>query len=450
MPQSTPIPSDKHRVVIVGGGFGGLFAARALGRSGFDVTLLDKRNFHLFQPLLYQVATGTLTVGDISTQQRVVLRKYANVRTLLGTVYDIDVDRQIVYYEGGEAPYDTLIAATGVKHQYFGNDHWREHAPGLKTVEHALEMRHRLFRAFEEAEKTSDPDLRRKLLTFVIVGGGPTGVELAGALGDLTQRVMVGNFRSIDPRDARVILVEGADNILPPYDNSLRDAAKRMLEELKVEVRTQAMADDITAETVRLKHKSGDTETIETRNVLWAAGVTLSQFGRTLAARTQGETDPRGRLVVDAQLRMPSHPNIHVIGDLACAPDGKGGTLPGLAPVAMQQGRYVAKLLKRQAKGKPAKPFKYLDKGSMAIIARYRCVGEIFGWKVKGAFAWLVWSLVHIASLIEPDQRMTVTIQWLSRFFGTSADRLITGNPPKTAEIQAQHQVELPSNKRTG
>ena len=443
MPQQTPKPSDKHRVVIVGGGFGGLFAARALGRSGYDVTLLDKRNFHLFQPLLYQVATGTLTVGDISTQQRVVLRKYANVRTLLGTVYDVDVDRQIVYSDGGEAPYDTLIAATGVKHHYFGNDHWREHAPGLKTVEHALEMRHRLFRAFEEAEKEPDAERRRRLLTFVIVGGGPTGVELAGALGDLTQRVMVGNFRAIDPRDARIILVEGTENILPAYSDDLRAAAKRMLEELKVEVRTNSMANDVTADHVRIKLPDDSTETIETDNVLWAAGVTLSQFGRTLGTRTQGETDRPGRLVVNECLQMPSHPNIFVIGDLACAPDGKGGTLPGLAPVAMQQGKYVAKYLKRQAKGKAAKPFRYSDKGSMAIIARYRCVGEIFGWKVKGAFAWMVWSLVHIASLIEPDQRMTVTIQWLSRFFGTSADRLITGNPPKTTEVQAEHGVEL-------
>jgi len=441
MQQQTPRPSDQHRVVIVGGGFGGLFAARALGRSGYDVTLLDKRNFHLFQPLLYQVATGTLTVGDISTQQRVVLRKYPNVRTLLGTVYDVDVNRQIVFYEGGEAPYDTLIAATGVKHHYFGNDHWREHAPGLKTVEHALEMRHRLFRAFEEAEKEPDPGRRRRLLTFVIVGGGPTGVELAGALGDLTQRVMVGNFRAIDPRDARIILVEGTDNILPAYSDNLRDAAKTMLEELKVEVRTNRMANDITENSVTIQAPDKSTETIETGNVLWAAGVTLSQFGRTLAARTQGETDKPGRLVVNECLQMPSHPNIFVIGDLACAPDGKGGTLPGLAPVAMQQGRYVAKQLKRQAKGKAAKPFHYHDKGSMAIIARYRCVGEIFGWKVKGAFAWLVWSLIHIASLIEPDQRMTVTIQWLSRFFGTSADRLITGNPPKTADVQADHGV---------
>ena len=247
----------------------------------------------------------------------------------------------------------------------------------------------------------------------------------------------------VDPRDARLILVEGTENILPAYSDDLRAAAKRMLEELKVEVRTNSMANDVTADHVRIKLPDDSTETIETDNVLWAAGVTLSQFGRTLGTRTQGETDRPGRLVVNECLQMPSHPNIFVIGDLACAPDGKGGTLPGLAPVAMQQGKYVAKYLKRQAKGKAAKPFRYSDKGSMAIIARYRCVGEIFGWKVKGAFAWMVWSLVHIASLIEPDQRMTVTIQWLSRFFGTSADRLITGNPPKTTEVQAEHGVEI-------
>lgn len=435
--------SQPHRVVIVGGGFGGLFAARALGRSGYEVTLLDKRNFHLFQPLLYQVATGTLTVGDISTQQRVVLRKHKNVRTLLGTVYDIDVQRRIVHYEGGEAVYDTLIAATGVKHHYFGNPQWRVHAPGLKTVEHALEIRHRLFRAFEEAEKTQDAEERARLMTFVVAGGGPTGVELAGALGDLTRRVMVGDFRSLDPRTARIVLVEGADHILPPYPDRLRRKARQMLETLGVEVRTGHMVEQVEDGLVRVRRPDGDLETIQASNILWAAGVTLSQFGETLASRTHAKTDPRGRLVVDEHLQLPGHPEIFVIGDLACAPDGQGGSLPGLAPVAVQQGRYVARLLRRRARGRPTRAFHYSDKGSMAIIARYRCVGEIFGWQVSGVTAWLLWSVVHIFSLIDPGQRFTVAIQWIWRFFGGSADRLITGDPPKTAEVQAQHDVHL-------
>lgn len=434
--------SNAHHVVIVGGGFGGLFAARQLGGSGYKVTLLDKRNFQLFQPLLYQVATGLLTVGDISTQQRVVLRKCKNVRTLLATAYDIDPAAQTVSYEGGTIAYDTLICATGVKHQYFGNDEWRAHAPGLKTVEHALEMRHRIFQAFEDAERLPPGPERDKLLTFVVVGGGPTGVELAGALAELSQRVMVGDFRNIDSRDARIILVEGADNVLPVYPEKLQREANKMLAELNVDVRTQAMVEHIDDGLVRIKPKEADAETVSAKTILWAAGVRPSAFGRQLAQRTGAECDRAGRMLVQADLSLPSHPNIFVIGDLAHATKPDGDVLPGLAPVAIQQGQYVAKLLTRRAKGKADKPFRYFDKGSMAIIGRYKVVGQVFGMKVKGFFAWLAWSGVHILSLIEPAQRITVSVQWMWRLFGRNSDRLITGNPPSTAAIQARNGID--------
>ena len=428
------VAMHKHRIVIVGGGFGGLFAARKLGGSGFDVTLIDKRNFHLFQPLLYQVATGILTVGDISAQQRVVLRKHRNVRTLMATVYDIDLDRRVIHHDRGETPYDTLIVATGVKHQYFGHDEWRATAPGLKTIEHALEMRHRIFRAFEMAETESDPQRRRRLLNFVVVGAGPTGVELAGALGELAHRVMVGDFRAIDSRDARIVLVEGADRVLPVYPEKLSATAQRYLEQLGVEVRTGTTVENIAAGRVQLRH--GDaSETLQAETILWAAGVQVSAFGRILAKRSGAQTDRGGRFIVGKDLSLPAHPEIHVVGDLAHFPLGEGRSLPGLAPVAIQQGEYVADLLKRRARGKTTKGFHYFDKGSMAIIGRYRVVGQIRGLSVKGFNAWFLWAVVHIWSLIEPGQRLSVTLHWIWRAMGKTADRLITGNPPRTEDV---------------
>lgn len=424
----------KKKIVIVGGGFGGLFAARDLGKSGYDVTLLDKRNFHLFQPLLYQVATGTLTVGDISAQQRVVLRKAKNVRTLMTTAYDIDLDQQVIMHDRGETPYDILIVATGVKHQYFGNDQWRDNAPGLKTIEHALEMRHRIFRAFELAETETDPERRRRLLNFVVVGGGPTGVELAGALGELAHRTMIGDFRAIDSRDARITLVEGADRILPVYKPKLSARAQHYLEKLGVEVRTNTMVENIAPGRVEVRC-DGEPEIIEAETVLWAAGVQVSAFGRILASRSGAETDRGGRFIVQPDLSLKSHPNIYVVGDMAHFPLEDGRSLPGLAAVAIQQGQYIAKLLKRKAQNKPTKAFRYHDRGSMAIIGRYRVVGQISGMNVSGPVAWFLWAVVHILALIEPGQRLSVTLHWIWRSMGKTADRLITGNPPKTADV---------------
>ncbi len=433
----------KKRVVIVGGGFGGLFCARELGRCpDVEVTLIDKRNFHLFQPLLYQVATGILTVGDISTQQRVVLRDYRNVRTLMATCYDIDMERKVVLHDRGETPFDDLVVATGVKHQYFGKDHWREHAPGLKTVEHALEIRHRIFQAFELAETEADPAVRRRLLNFVVIGGGPTGVELAGALGELAHRTMVKDFRAINTAEAQITLIEGADDVLPVYPARLQARARRYLNDLGVNVLRGTMVEDVRAGLVRTRDRDGNTAEIEAETVLWAAGVQMSAFGKILARRTGAETDRGGRLLVDTQLRLPAHPCIRVIGDLAHARRGDDGVLPGLAPVAMQQGVYIGRSIRRELRGRTVKPFRYLDKGSMAIIGRYRVVGTIGRLHLRGPFAWLAWAAVHIWALIEPGQRINVSIQWMWRSFGRTADRLITGNPPRTTDVLEAHGID--------
>lgn len=434
----------KKRVVIVGGGFGGLFCARALGRcKDVEVTLIDKRNFHLFQPLLYQVATGTLTVGDISTQQRVVLRKLKNVRTIMAVAYDIDPERRVVCHDQGEEPYDELIVATGVKHQYFGKDHWRPFAPGLKTVEHALEMRHRIFRAFEHAETEPDPARRQQLLTFVVIGGGPTGVELAGALGELAHRTMVGDFRRINTADARIVLIEGADDVLPVYPPPLQARARRYLNALGVEVWSRTMVEDVDANGVSARNRDGAVQRLDADTVLWAAGVKMSAFGRMLAKRTAAETDRSGRLQVDAQLRLPAYPEIRVIGDLAHARrPGSENALPGLAPVAIQEGEYVAASIRRELQGKAVKPFRYFDKGSMAIIGRYRVVGTIGRMKLTGPLAWLAWAGVHIWALIEPGQRASVALHWVWRSFARTADRLITGHPTRTADVLEQHGLD--------
>lgn len=434
----TGAPSvNQHHVVIVGGGFGGLHAARALGKSGCRVTLLDKRNFQLFQPLLYQVATGAIPPGDIAIPHRVVLRKYRNVTCYASTAYDLDPDARLLRHEHGELHYDTLIVATGVKHSYFGRESWREFAPGLKTVEHAIEIRRKLFQAFELAEVTDDLAERERLMTFVIVGGGPTGVELAGALGELAQKTMVKDFRRIDPRQAKILLVEGAAEVLPVYSDRLRKAARRHLEELGVTVRTGTRVEELGADFVRMR--AGDqVETVATRTILWAAGVSASYFGELLAERTGALLDRGGRVTVGADCALPGRPEIFVIGDLARLKDAVGREVPGLAPAAIQQGRYVAQLLRSRLTGKPApKPFKYRDMGSMAVIGMNKAVGDLRVMQVTGIFAWFVWAFVHVASLIDIEQRVRVFLQWAWKYCTRKeGDRLITGAPPRTRELR--------------
>lgn len=434
--------NQPHKVVIVGGGFAGLFAAKSLkdrrNVQKFDVTLLDKRNFHLFQPLLYQVATGSLVVGDIATPHRVVLQRRRNVTPLTGTAYDLDIENRRVLHEHGALNYDTLIVSTGVKHHYFGNDHWRPYAPGLKTVEHALEMRRRIFTAFERAEQAESEVERRRQLTFVVVGAGPTGVELAGALGELAHRTLVKDFRHIDPREARILLIEGADNVLPPYSDKLRDKARQMLEELGVTVIVNTLVQDVQEHRVQMKGPEGE-QTIDAATVLWAAGVRASAFGEVLAERTGVELDRGGKVHVQPDLSLPGHPEIFVVGDLAHCEQADGTIVPGLAPAAIQQGRYVAKQLRDRAAGKQIKPFKYKDKGSMAVIGRNRAIGDLGWMRISGFPAWLLWVGVHIWSLIDPEQRLHVMIQWIWKYFSRrQGSRLITGDPPKTASLRGR------------
>lgn len=425
----------RHHVVIVGGGFGGLFAARKLGGSGYDVTLVDKRNFHTFQPLLYQVAVGMLTTGDVCTPHRVTLRRKKNIRSLMSTAYDIDPAKRLIFHESGELSYDTLIVATGVKHAYFGNDEWSEHAPGLKTVEHALRMRRRIFHAFETAELTSDDAERAPWLNFVVVGAGPTGVELAGAIAELAHRIMVEDFRSFDPRETRILLVEGAERVLPAYPEKLSRQARKMLEELGVEVVTDTMVSAIDEQGVAMKGPDGE-KTLAARTVLWAAGVRASVFGEILAERTEAERAGGGRLVVDTDLTLPGYPDIFVIGDLAAVTDRADKAVPGLAPAAIQQGEYVAGVLKRRRRGKTTPGFKYKDKGSMAVIGRNRAVANLPGFTMAGFSAWLLWVLIHIYALIGSERRLRVMVQWVWKYFTCrTGDRLITGRPPNTRRL---------------
>lgn len=336
-----------HQVVIIGGGFGGLYSAKALGRVGVNVTLVDKRNFHLFQPLLYQVATGTLSPADISSPLRSVLNSSKNTKVLMAEVTDIDPEQRLVILRNEQLPYDSLIIATGVSHHYFGNDDWEKVAPGLKTVENALEMRRRIFVAFEAAEKEADPEKRRAWLTFVIVGGGPTGVELAGAIAELAYNTLKNDFRNIDTAEARILLLEGMDRILPPYPPELSAKAEASLQRLGVTVQTKTMV--TTVEDNLVTTRQGDrVEEIPARTILWAAGVKASPLGAVLAKRAGAQLDRVGRVVVEPDLSVPGHPNIFVVGDLANFSHQNGKPLPGVAPVAMQEGQYVAALIQQR------------------------------------------------------------------------------------------------------
>lgn len=427
VPPVLDAPAEGHRVVIVGGGFGGLYAAQQFGKSSAQVTLIDRRNFHLFQPLLYQVATGILSPGDIAAPLRSILKRQKNTRVMLGDVRDIDVDhQQVVLEEGKRVPYDSLILATGVSHSYFGNDAWAEVAPGVKTVEDALEIRRRIFEAFEAAEKETDQERRRLLQTFVVVGGGPTGVELAGALADLAHRTLKNDFRHIDTSDTRIILVEGMDRVLPPFDPELSAEAQRALEKLGVEIRTRTLVTKIDGEEVTFLHQ-GQNETIHANTVLWAAGVRASKMSQVLAERTGAELDRAGRVMVEPDLSLPKYPNIFVVGDLAHYAHQGDQPLPGVAPVAMQQGKYVAKLINARINHKAVAPFHYKPSGSLAIIGHNEAVVD-FGWmKLKGFPAWLLWLFVHVYYLIEFDNKLVVMTQWTWNYLTRNQGvRLIT------------------------
>lgn len=425
------------KVVIVGGGFGGLYAAKALGHSKkFDVTLIDKRNFHLFQPLLYQVATGKLSPGDISSPLRAILSRYRTVKVLMDTVTDIAPDQHQVVLESGVLSYDALIVATGVSHHYFGHDQWADAAPGLKTIEDALEMRRRIFLAFEAAEKESDPEKRRAWLTFIVVGGGPTGVELAGALADLAFHALKHDFRNIDTTETRILLLEGLDRILPPYPPELSAKAAKSLETLGVIVQPQSLVTDIEDDRVTVRHGE-QTEIIRAKTILWAAGVRASGMGQVLANRAGAELDRVGRVVVNPDLSLPGYSDIFVVGDLAHYAHQDSTPLPGVAPVAMQQGAYVAKLLQKRLKGQDLPLFHYSDGGSLAVIGHNAAVANLGRFKLAGFPAWLIWVFVHIYYLIEFDNKMIVMLQWFWNYFTRKGGaRLITWDESKREEIK--------------
>lgn len=403
----------KHKVVIVGGGFGGLYAAKALRNADLDLTLVDKRNFHLFQPLLYQVATGALSPGDIASPLRAVLSDQKNTRVLLGNVIDVDTDsRQLRLEDGALLPYDTLIVAAGAQNSYFGNTAWEEYAPGLKTIEEATHIRQKILFAFEAAEREPDPDVRRAWLTFVVVGAGPTGVELAGALGEIANDTLKGDFRFIRPEEARILLLDGSPRVLPPFPADLSDKAERSLIGLGVRTRTSVKVTNIDPGGVSLQGANGE-EHIAARTVLWAAGVQGASIGRVLAARTGAEIDRGGRISVANDCSIPGHANIFVIGDLCNFKDEDGKLLPGVAPTAMQQGRYVARLIQARLAGElTAKPFRYFDKGSLAVIGRAAGVAKLGRFHFGGHVAWLLWLFVHLMYLVTFQNRIVVFIRW--------------------------------------
>jgi NADH dehydrogenase len=417
-----------HRIVIVGGGFGGLRAAQSLKRLPVDVTVVDRRNFHLFQPLLYQVATGGLSPADIASPLRGILKRQANARVLLGRVVDIDLDaRRVVLEDGGAVEYDVLVVAAGVRHHYFGNDGWERLAPGLKTIEDATAMRQRILFAFERAEREEDPARRRAWLTFVVAGGGPTGVELAGALREIASDTLRHDFRAMDPASAEVHLVELADRVLPTFPPDLSARAAKSLEELGVTLRLGTRVAGIEEGVVTLEEK-GRALRLPARTALWAAGVRGSPLGKVLAERAGAELDPSGRVVVEPDLTLRGHPDVFVIGDLARFAHPGGEPLPGLAPVAMQEGAYVAEAIARRLRGSgPAPPFRYRDRGSLATIGRSRAVARLGKLHLSGFIAWLTWAFVHLFQLIELENRVLVFTQWAWSYFTRNRSaRLIT------------------------
>jgi NADH dehydrogenase len=413
-------------VVIVGAGFGGLYAARALKGAPVRVTVVDRTNHHLFQPLLYQVATAALSPGDIAYPIRGVLRRQANTRVLLGRAVAVDPAQRKVVLEDGEIPYDYLILATGGRHGYFGHDDWENVAPGLKTLEDALEIRRRILLAFEKAERETGAARRRALLTFAVVGGGPTGVELAGAIAEIARHVMVEDFRVIDPREARVLLLEAGPRILPAFPEALSAKAQASLERLGVEVKTGAAVTQLDAGRVILGQ-----EIIAAETVLWAAGVTASPLARSLGVTL----DRAGRVIVERDLTVPGHPEIFVIGDLAAFLHQTGNRppgqpLPGVAPVAIQQGRHAAANILRAIRGQPYLTFHYVDKGNLATIGRAAAVADFGFLRLSGLLAWLAWLFIHIFFLIGFRNRFVVLFEWAWAYLTYQrAARLITGNP---------------------
>jgi len=409
------------RVVIVGAGFGGLWAGKALANAAVEVTIIDRENHHLFQPLLYQVATAALSPADVAAPIRGIVGAYRNITVMLGDVSGVDVAAREVLIAGGRrVPYDYLIVATGARHAYFGHDDWEPFAPGLKRIEDATEIRRRILIAFERAENETDPDERRRLMNLLIVGGGPTGVELAGAIAELARRALAKDFRNIDPRDTRIILVEAGPRLLPSMPEDLSEEALQRLQRLGVEVRLGAAVNAVDASGVTI-----GTARVDARTVIWAAGVAASPAGQWIGAKC----DRAGRIEVNPDLTVPGHPEIFAIGDTALMFDAVGKPLPGVAPVAKQQGRYVGNLIKTRLRGiERIEPFSYRNYGNLATIGRKAAVID-FGWiRLRGFVAWLIWMVAHVYFLIGFRNRIVVALNWLWAYFTFQRGaRLITG-----------------------
>ena len=410
---------NKSKVIIIGAGFGGLAAAKTLKNADVEILMIDKTNHHLFQPLLYQVATAALSPGDIAAPVRGILRAQKNVSIIMGEVVSIDKKNQKVkMHNGDEFEFNFLIVATGARHSYFGNDEWEKYAPGLKTISDALKIRERILLSFEKAERSNDPNEIEKQLTFVIVGGGPTGVEMAGAIAEISKKTMLKDFRKIDPSKTKIILIEGTDKLLNSFDQPLNSYTKRMLENIGVIVKVGKFVKQISSNGVQV-----DDEFIQTSNVIWAAGNTASP----LLKKLNTELDKAGRVIVEKDCSIKEYPNIFVIGDAANYIDEKGKPLPGVAPVAEQQGKFVAKVIARNKAGANRKVFKYFDKGNLATIGRAKAVLQISNFKLSGFSAWLIWGFVHIAFLINFRKRYKVMTEWIWSYLTFKNDiRLIT------------------------
>lgn len=419
--------NSQHRVVIIGGGFGGLNAARALKKAPVHVTLVDRRNFHLFQPLLYQVATAALSPANIASPLRYILKRQANTNVILDEVQDIDLKGRRLKLKDGELAYDSLVVAAGSENNFFGHDDWAKYATGLKSLEDAIEMRRKILFAFESAEKEKDPEARKAWLTFVVVGAGPTGVELAGALGEIAGDTLRNEFRSIHTETAQILLIDAVPRVLPPYPPELSQKAEAALQALGVTFMREASVTGIVEGSLTVRQ--GTTEKrIPTHTVLWAAGVKASPLGQKIAAQAGLALQRGGKVPVQPDLTLAGFPEVSIVGDLAWLGDATGKPLPGTAPVAMQQGRYVARRIQQTLKGEAAAPFQYVHKGDMATIGRKAAVADLAGFRFNGTLAWLSWLFVHLWYIAEFEDRLLVFLQWAWNYVTRNRGaRLITG-----------------------
>ncbi|OGB66143.1 MAG: pyridine nucleotide-disulfide oxidoreductase [Caldithrix sp. RBG_13_44_9] len=404
------------QVVIIGGGFAGLYAAQKFKNRPVQVTLIDRRNFHLFQPLLYQVATGGLSPADIASPLRGILKKHRNVQVIMEEVLDINPDDRSVIAFTSKIHYDFLVVASGASHHYFGNTHWEKFSPGLKTIEDATKIRSIILQAFELAEIEQNPERKNELLTFVIIGAGPTGLELAGAIGEMALHTLKTDFRNISTPGSEIYLVEAAERILPSFPSQLSQKAAQSLGKLNVKILTASRVLDIAEDGVTVK-RGDEVIHFRTSNIIWAAGVKASDLGKIIAAKSGEEIDKQGRIIVNEYCRLKNYPEIYVIGDLANFKDKSGQSLPGIAPIAMQQGQYASKTILATISHKEAKPFVYWDKGNLAVIGRKAAVAKLGNFCFSGYFAWLLWLFIHLMYLVEFENRLLVFIQWAFNYF---------------------------------